>query len=72
MNSVLGDQVRPWRKSSHSDQPHDECVEMGGFTGGVGIRDTKQNGAGPVLLISRTAARDLLTQLKNVPTGGTH
>lgn len=38
-----------WNKSSHSGEKN--CVEVGrGFTdGSIGVRDTKDNGTGPVL-----------------------
>lgn len=37
-----------WRKSSHSDA-NGNCVEVGDGDGLVGVRDSKQDGAGPVL-----------------------
>lgn len=36
-----------WRKSSYSSQTG-QCVEVAMVDGGVAIRDTKDNGAGPV------------------------
>ncbi|MGI5322958.1 DUF397 domain-containing protein [Actinomadura nitritigenes] len=36
-----------WRKSSYSGNSTDEmCVEVGGLTGGVGIRDSKDPDGG--------------------------
>lgn len=43
-----------WRKSSYSDGSGGQCVEVG-QNNGVLIRDTKDNGTGPVL---RLAVRD--------------
>lgn len=37
-----------WRKSSHSGY-NGNCVEVGDGDGVVGVRDSKQDGAGPVL-----------------------
>jgi hypothetical protein len=44
----------PWRKSSYSG-PDTNCVETGAVPGAVLIRDTKDDGTGPVL---RVAPRD--------------
>jgi hypothetical protein len=40
-----------WRKSSRSNGSG-ECVEVGRTPEGIGIRDTKQGGRGPVLAFS--------------------
>lgn len=41
-----------WRKSSLSSGG-DNCVEVGfGEDGAIGVRDTKQNGEGPVLVFT--------------------
>ena len=41
----------PWRKSSYSGSQTD-CVETGTVPGAVLIRDTKDNGTGPVLRVT--------------------
>jgi hypothetical protein len=41
-----------WRKSSYSGNAN-SCVEIGhAADGGIGVRDTKQHGRGPVLEFS--------------------
>jgi hypothetical protein len=43
----------PWRRSSHSiNSGGTNCVETGTVAGAVLIRDTKDNGAGPVLRLT--------------------
>jgi hypothetical protein len=51
LNVMLSDGVfTQWRKSSLSSGG-DNCVEVGfAADGSVGVRDTKQNGEGPVLV----------------------
>jgi len=41
-----------WRKSSYSDNGGSGCIEAGQVTGTILIRDTTQNGRGPVLRVS--------------------
>jgi hypothetical protein len=41
-----------WRKSSYSSGNGGNCVELGSMTGAVFVRDTKDNGRGPVLLLT--------------------
>jgi hypothetical protein len=45
----------PWRKSSYSDNGGASCVEAGHVPGAVLIRDTKNNGHGPVLHVTPAA-----------------
>jgi hypothetical protein len=42
----------PWRKSTHSGGSGGACVEAGTAPGMVLVRDTKDNGEGPVLRVS--------------------
>jgi hypothetical protein len=39
----------PWRKSTYSNGGQSNCVEAGPVPGAILIRDTKDDGAGPVL-----------------------
>ena len=41
----------PWRKSTYSANGGQDCIEVAG-DGAVLIRDTKDNGQGPVLRVS--------------------
>ena len=41
-----------WRKSSYSGNGGGECVEAGHVPGAILIRDTKDNGIGPVLHVT--------------------
>jgi hypothetical protein len=41
-----------WRKSSYSGHGGQDCVEAGHALGAVLIRDTKDNGDGPVLRVT--------------------
>ena len=42
----------PWRKSSYSNGAGSNCVEAGHVPGAVLVRDTKDNGTGPVLRVN--------------------
>jgi hypothetical protein len=42
-----------WFKSSFSEGNNGNCVEVAFVPAGVGVRDTKQQGRGPVLLFGR-------------------
>ena len=42
----------PWRKSTYSGNGGGSCLEAGHVTGAVLVRDTKDNGAGPVLRVT--------------------
>src|SRR5215813_4396359 len=54
-----------WRKSSWSSF-NGNCVEVGELPGGrmVGVRDTKDSGPGPVLVLSGAAWRSFIDSLK--------
>jgi hypothetical protein len=46
-------QMNPaWRKSSHSANGGEACIEAGSAHGAVLVRDTTQNGHGPVLRVT--------------------
>jgi hypothetical protein len=42
----------PWRKSTYSNGGMDNCLEAGHARGAALVRDTKDNGTGPVLRVS--------------------
>ena len=53
-----------WRTSSYSSGNGGECVEVASPEGAVAVRDTKQNGTGPVLRFSPGAWRRFAGQVK--------
>lgn len=53
-----------WRKSTYSDANGGQCVETANVSGAVLVRDTKDNGRGPVLTIAPAAWRTFTTHLK--------
>jgi uncharacterized protein DUF397 len=57
------DTHKGWRKSSYSNSTGG-CVEIAAAPRTVGVRDTKQHGAGPVLEFSTAAWRAFLGQIK--------
>lgn len=59
--------IMNWRKSSYSGGNGAECVEVGMTTGTVLVRDTKDNGNGPVLAFGREAWEAFAVKVK---TGG--
>lgn len=60
-----GKPQQPWRKSSWSTF-NGNCVEAAGFPGGqVGVRDTKDRGAGPVLYFGAAAWASFLAGVRS-------
>ena len=62
-----------WRKSSYSGGNGGSCVEVGDHGNRVLVRDTKQDGTGPVLRFTPTAWRRFADEVKRSlasdPTG---
>jgi hypothetical protein len=49
----MAELTRDWRKSSHSvSSGGANCVELGSTPGAILVRDTKDNGTGPVLRLT--------------------
>ncbi|TNY38769.1 DUF397 domain-containing protein [Thermomonospora catenispora] len=59
----MSDQIRAWRKSSHSGANY-TCVEVTALAARVGVRDSKQGDRAPVLRLSASAWRSLLEGIK--------
>lgn len=53
-----------WRKSSHSSNQGDDCVELADLGEVVGLRDSKEPD-GPKLLVARAEFVALLATLKH-------
>jgi Domain of unknown function (DUF397) len=61
----MEDKVIPdWRKSSYSGNGGGNCVEVGAAAHAIAVRDTKQDGAGPVLRFSPAAWRRFAGHLR--------
>jgi hypothetical protein len=52
-----------WRKSTRSTGTGGNCVEVAGFPGGVGVRDSKDR-QGPVLVFDRAAWASFVESVK--------
>lgn len=57
--------VTGWRKSSFSSGNGGNCLEAGNAGPAVAVRDTKQNGEGPVLAFSTQTWESFTTKLRN-------
>lgn len=53
-----------WRKSSYSSGNGGECIEVASPEGAVAVRDTRQNGTGPVLRFTPAAWHRFADQVK--------
>ena len=53
-----------WRKSSYSNNGGGNCVEAGHIPGAVLVRDTKDNGTGPVLRVTPSDWGRLTTAIR--------
>jgi hypothetical protein len=60
----LTDNNATWRKSSYSGGSGGQCVEVGHVPGLVAVRDTKNQGAGPVLRMTAEAWKTFTDGLK--------
>jgi hypothetical protein len=62
-------EVGAWRKSSYSGNGGAQCVEAGSVPGQVLIRDTTDNGAGPVLRVSAETWRAFTNTIRATSRG---
>jgi hypothetical protein len=62
------DKLQTWRKSSRSANSGN-CVEVSAREHTVAIRDSKQDGTGPILETTVAAWRDFLTSFKESGLG---
>ncbi len=53
-----------WRKSTYSSNGGASCIEVGQAARLIAVRDTKQNGTGPVLRFTPAAWRRFADQVK--------
>jgi Domain of unknown function (DUF397) len=53
-----------WRKSSYSSG-NGNCVEVADSQGTIGVRDSKQHGAGPVLEFTRAEWQAFVSAIKD-------
>ncbi|HEX2743606.1 MAG TPA: DUF397 domain-containing protein [Streptosporangiaceae bacterium] len=53
-----------WRKSTYSSGQGGQCVEVASTPGHVAVRDTKDNGNGPVLQVTPANWSRLMQSLK--------
>jgi hypothetical protein len=56
-----------WRKSSYSGNGGAACVEAGSVPGQVLVRDTKDNGQGPVLRVSAETWQAFTKSIRAMP-----
>jgi hypothetical protein len=56
--------VMNWRKSSYSGGNGAECIEVASPEGAVAVRDSKQDGTGPMLRFSPVAWRKFADRVK--------
>jgi hypothetical protein len=54
----------PWRKSSYSSNGGSDCVEAAHSVGAILVRDTKDNGSGPVLRLTPANWRAFTARLR--------
>jgi hypothetical protein len=59
----MKDPALNWAKSSYSSSGN--CIEVAGQAGRMLVRDSKQDGTGPVLRFSAASWRKFMGQVKN-------